>query len=274
MKIYMKNISSFQNFLLIENINWIDSYIYNLNESKNDNISYILRNTFKKMKGMTKERKKTLLIYALSSLLVFTNSNEIYDIIKSDPEICEDITPDIECIIEDSLKEDKFFHPSKIRLSKKGWKKIKMLEGDHRGEPILTAYDIGDNRITIGWGHSENKETSKYQLGQKITREEAQRLLEEDAKVAADGVRRIFKQWEKDGIDRKLTQDQFDVLVSMSFHMGIGGLRKTETLKYIKQGNYKKAGEVIKYEGISDKYQSGHSNRRKKESDMFLSYLM
>jgi lysozyme len=268
----MKNLSSFQNFLIKEDIKWIDSYI--LNESKSrDNILSFLRKTFKKMKGMTSDRKKTLLIYALSSLLVFTNSKEIYNLIKSDPEICEEITPEIEDVIEEKLKEEIFFDPVNMRLSKQGWKNIKMIEGDHKGEPLLTAYDIDDNRITIGWGHAEKKETSKYKLGQKITREEAKKLLESDLKIAADGVRRIFKQWKEEGIERKLTQDQFDALVSMAFNMGVAGLRRTETLKYIKEGDYKKAGEMIKVEGISDKFEKGHTKRRSDESEMFLSYL-
>lgn len=267
----MKNLTSFQNFLIKEDIKWIDSQI--LNESNKNSILSFLRKTFKKIKGMSVERKKTLLIYALSSLLVFTNSKEIYNLIKSDPEICEEITPEVEDIIEEKLKEEIFFDPVNMRLSKQGWKNIKMIEGDHKGDPILTAYDIDDDRITIGWGHAEKKETSNYKLGQTITRDEAKKLLEDDLKVAADGVRRIFKQWKEEGIERKLTQDQFDALVSMAFNMGVTGLRKTETIKYIKEGNYKKAGETIKVEGILDKFKSGHSKRRNEESKMFLSYL-
>jgi lysozyme len=121
---------------------------------------------------------------------------------------------------------------------------------------------IGDGMITVGWGHAEPVSKSKFKVGQVITKEEATKLLKEDLKTAADGVRKIFKQWEDDGIERKITQDQFDALVSMCFNMGIGGLRRSEVISLIKKGNYEGAGERIKTQSV-----------RKREADLFLSYL-
>jgi GH24 family phage-related lysozyme (muramidase) len=59
----------------------------------------------------------------------------------------------------------------------------------------------------------------------------------------------------------------------MAFNMGVSGLRKTQTINAIKNGEYKKAGEFIKSENISSKFEKGLEKRRKEESEMFLSYL-
>ena len=135
----------------------------------------------------------------------------------------------------------------------------------------MAAYKLGDGRITIGWGHAEPENTSKYKEGEKVSKIEAQKLLKEDLKVAADGVRRMFSQWKSEKINRKITQEMFDVLVSISFNAGVGGLRKSEIAKEIKKGNYKIAGELIKTFNTDPKF-PGLKNRRDKESDMFLTY--
>lgn len=266
-----------------ESKNWIDNEV---NESLTD-ISLFLKKTFKKMRNLSKEKRKTLLIYALSSLLAITNADKIQNIIQSDDEIKTELSQDKELqeVVNDKLKVqdksnqvkevDESKDPTTMRLSQKGWDELKSMEGDLKnpGEPVLTAYKLNDGRITIGWGHAEKSRKSQFKVGDKISRSEAQTLLQKDAKVAADGVRRIFKQWKEKGIDRKLTQDQFDALVSMAFNMGVSGLRRSETIKAIKKGDYQKAGELIKTQNVKGKYEEGLLNRRSKESKMFLSYL-
>lgn len=274
------HILKYDNFLLNESKNWIDNEV---NESLTD-ISLFLKKTFKKMRNLSKEKRKTLLIYALSSLLAITNADKIQNIIQSDDEIKTELSQDKELqeVVNDKLnlanqvKEvDESKDPTTMRLSQKGWDELKLMEGDPKnpGEPVLTAYKLGDGRITIGWGHAEKERKSQFKVGEKISRSEAQTLLQKDAKIAADGVRRIFKQWKKKGVDRKLTQDQFDALVSMAFNMGVGGLRRSETIKAIKKGDYQKAGELIKTQNVKGKHEEGLLNRRSKESKMFLSYL-
>jgi GH24 family phage-related lysozyme (muramidase) len=277
-------INNYQTFLLIENQNWIDSEV---NESLTD-ISLFLKKTFRKMKKLSKEKRKKLLIYAISALLSITNAQRIYDIIQSDDEIKSEISKDseLEEVVNDKLmisgivsdKEkvsSKFKDPTEMRLSQKGWDELKLMEGDAKnpGKPVLTAYDLEDGRITIGWGHAEKKEKSQYKVGDKITRQEAQMLIKKDAKIAADGVRRIFRDWKKEGVNIKLTQNQFDALISMAFNMGVSGLRNSETIKAIKNGDFKKAGELIKNQNVKGKHETGLLNRRAKESEMFLSYL-
>jgi GH24 family phage-related lysozyme (muramidase) len=65
----------------------------------------------------------------------------------------------------------------------------------------------------------------------------------------------------------------FDALVSMAFNMGVSGLRQSEMVKYLKNGNYKTAGQLIKQTNINPDTFPGLEKRRYRESDMFLSYL-
>ena len=88
----------------------------------------------------------------------------------------------------------------------------------------------------------------------------------------ANGVRRIFKEWKNEGVNRKITQDMFDALVSISFNTGIGSLRSSEIIKELKKGNYEKAGKIIKSTNTNDDF-GGLSKRRESESKLFLTFL-
>ena len=70
----------------------------------------------------------------------------------------------------------------------------------------------------------------------------------------SDGIRRMFNQWKNDGINIKITQNQFDVLVSLAFNMGITGLRNTKFIDNLKDNKLKKSAELLKTTGISDKF--------------------
>jgi len=172
----------------------------------------------------------------------------------------------IECFKEDIIFKD----PLDMEFSENAKKDLKMMEG-HNGKPVLVAYDI-NNTKTIGWGHSVKDST--YKIGQEISIKEANKLLENDIKIVENDLKIVFLDWKEEGVHIKLTQDQYDVLVSMGFNMGTGALKKSETLKAIKEENYKLAGELIKTQNVIKKYEKGLSIRRKKESMRFLSYMM
>jgi GH24 family phage-related lysozyme (muramidase) len=170
----------------------------------------------------------------------------------------------IECFKEDIIFKD----PLDMNFSENAKKELKMMEG-HNGKPDLIVYDI-NNTKTIGWGHSVKDST--YHIGQEISIKEANKLFENDIKIVENDLKIIFLDWKKEGIHIKLTQDQYDVLVSLGFNMGTGALKKSETLKAIKEENYKLAGELIKTQNVLKKYEKGLTIRRKKESIKFLSY--
>ena len=109
-------------------------------------------------------------------------------------------------------------------------------------------------------------------MGEEISKIEANELLKMDLKKAADGARRMFKQWEDEGKKVLITQDMFDSLVSIAFNAGVSGLRNSEIVQKMKMGEYEEAGELIKKFKTSNKF-SGLSKRREKESKTFLSFL-
>ena len=134
----------------------------------------------------------------------------------------------------------------------------------------LKAYRLKDNKITIGFGHAENIGESKFKIGDQITKEQADQLFEQDLQFAYDGVRRIFKEWNKKGINIKLTQNQFDVLVSLAFNMGIDNLRTSDFIQALKRKDIKNASELIKITGLRDGF-AGLVDRREEEYNIFIS---
>lgn len=252
----MKYIKSYEDQTINSIINYIDTSI---NESGID----IWNNTIRKIKNLSSSSKKKILMYLVVSLMSVSSVNNVIGVIKSSNVDKE--TKEISLGIVNDLPKDLFKKGYEFKLSQKGWDYIREEE-----KLRLTAYSINDGMITIGWGHAEPKDNSNYKVGDQITKEVAQKLFKEDLKVAADGVRTIFKQWEKKGINVLITQDMFDALASIAFNAGVGGLRSSDTIKYLKSGKYKEAGETIKTLKVTDKF-PGLATRREKESKMFLS---
>lgn len=133
----------------------------------------------------------------------------------------------------------------------------------------LNAYNIGDGMITIGYGHAEPIKKSKYKIGDKISKHEAEKLFKQDLRVAEDGIRRIFKQWEENGIDIKISQNMYDSMVSMAFNIGISGFRQSKFIKKLKTGNHLDAASLIISTRNTGKF-SGLNNRREEEANLFL----
>lgn len=162
--------------------------------------------------------------------------------------------------------ENNTHDPRYMTLSANGLKNIKNHE-----KLALVAYSIGDDKITIGYGHAEKLETSKYKIGDEISINDALLLLRYDLKNAENGIIRMFKQWKnEENISIKLTQSQFDTLVSMAYNIGISGLRSTEFIKQIKNNNLDAAANLIKNTKLKKGF-SGLKDRRNIEYNMFVS---
>lgn len=251
---YIKTFEDYNQELILEKIN-LQSLINNFKRSSN---------------------KKVLAKFIVGTLLTVLTLNQVFDVINNRNDITEQEKIELLKAAEESKKEDikkiniikdesEYKDPQTLKLSSEGWKHIREHE-----KLRLKAYSIGDGMITIGYGHAEPINKSKYKLGQKITLEEANRLFIKDVNIAAAGVRRMFNDWSNAGIEVKITQNQYDVLVSMAFNMGVSGLRRTSFVQLLKQNNLEKAGERIKSTGVSDKF-PGLSKRRESESEKFLS---
>jgi len=163
----------------------------------------------------------------------------------------------------DTIKENNYKDPQTIKLSQDGWDNIRNHE-----KLKLTAYDIGDGKITIGWGHAEPKTTSKYKIGDKISKEKAKQIFIEDVNHFAEGTRRMFRQWKEMGSDVKITQGQYDAIVSLMFNGGITGFRRSSIATYLYDKEYNKASNAILSFKVSDEF-SGNYKRREDEKKSF-----
>ena len=256
-----------------------------LNEMMNLNIKNILR------KLKEKASKRTIKI-VLISLLAIYSVGEIKSMINN-PEIKEEIndenidellaeleaqkdlvkpeiTPttlinNLETNFEDTLKNSNYKDINDIKLSQSGWDMI-------RDEEKLrtTAYAIGDGMITIGYGHAERIANSKYKIGDEISHEEATKMFHKDVNRISKGVRRLFKRWKNKGIDIKLTQNQYDALISLTYNTGVSGMLSTEFIQHLKKGDYKTAADSLKTTKISKKF-PGLEKRRQREYEKFIS---
>jgi len=157
-----------------------------------------------------------------------------------------------------------FVDATNLHTSEKAIKLIKKHE-----KLRLKAYNIGDNRITIGYGHAEPIQTSRYKIGDRITREQAEKLFKKDLEIAEKGIKRMFVRWKSAGIKIELTQSMFDAMVSMTFNMGVYGMATTNFIQYIKQGDFEAAADSIKTTKINDKF-PGLENRREDEYELFI----
>jgi GH24 family phage-related lysozyme (muramidase) len=245
----------YDEFILEEEMNIDIDKIINIIK---DNINKISKNKIEIIKyldqvidyvyKLPKKIRISILILVIPIFSFYISSNDIFNKI--------DVSDRLE--IKNELNMDK-----KFTLSQDGWDFIK----DHE-KLRLKAYNIGDGKITIGWGHAEDIDKSKYKEGDPITKSEAKKIIKEDMKRAADGIRRILDSWRDQGIQVKLNQNQFDVLVSLAFNCGVQAVRNSDFIQEIKMGNFEKAGELIKVFNIDDNY-PGLKIRRKMESELF-----
>ena len=132
----------------------------------------------------------------------------------------------------------------------------------------LKAYDLHDGNITIGWGHAEPKEVSKYKLGDVITKTQAENLFNKDIRRVEHAVRDIFAEWEEKGKHIEITQSMFDCLVSLGLNMGINGMRESLPVFFLKRGDYESAANSILRSRISDEF-PGLAERRQHEHKLF-----
>lgn len=206
----------------------------------------------------------------LESFLI--NNDKIEELAKQDEVVEQEVINSFKHVV-DSLKEKQKIlikrekmlkDPLTLNISEKGKDFIKEHE-----KLKLKAYNIGDGMITIGYGHAQPKDNSKYKVGDEITKKEADKIFEEDIKKFERGVKRLFKKWKREGKDIKVTQHMFDAMVSMAYNMGVSGLLKTEFVDELLKGDYEKASEKILSSRVSDNFH-GLKKRRIKEKNLFL----
>jgi lysozyme len=229
-------------------------------ESYNDNL-ILERLDIQPLFDMLKSsiNKNSIATLIVGSLLAVSSVSQATNFIENSP----DLDQSDKITLVKAIK--KYHDPLILRLSQSGWEHIKNHE-----KLKLQAYSIGDGMITIGYGHATPVPESKYKVGDKISIKTANKLFIEDMNIAAKGVRRIFEEWKEQGINVKLTQNQYDVMVSMAFNMGLTNFRTSKFIQLIKKNKLTRAASKIKTTGIRDNY-PGLAERRMDEYKKFIS---
>lgn len=143
-----------------------------------------------------------------------------------------------------------------MKISKQGIELIKKYEGF---KPY--AYLCPAGVVTIGYGH-----TKGVRLGQTCTEAEAEQFLREDLEIAEAEVNKVVDQV-------KLTQGQFDSLVSFTFNLGARNFN-TSTLRKKVLNNPADTtimGEFGKWVYVKGKISPGLQRRRLEESKLYFS---
>ena len=145
------------------------------------------------------------------------------------------------------------------KISPKGLELIKHFEGYMNKAYLDTALVW-----TVGYGTTHFK-YRKVQDGDSLSKKTASMILESQVDEHYSlGVSHL--------VEVKVTQNQFDALVSFAYNLGVGALQKSTLLKYLNQGKYKKAAkEFKKWKYVQGKPSKGLLFRRNEEAKLFLS---
>ena len=135
-----------------------------------------------------------------------------------------------------------------MKIDKYGEKLIKKFESCK-----LTAYKVDKNEkyFTIGWGHYG----PDVKKDMKISKDTADKLFRNDIKFFEDCVNNSVKV--------KINQSMFNALVSFTYNVGYGNLKKSSLLKYVNKSQFRKASnEFKKWNKCGGKVLNGLVKRR------------
>jgi GH24 family phage-related lysozyme (muramidase) len=227
-----------------------------------------------KIKELPTDLKKKIIRYVMYSFLGLLSLNQIQSSLE--PTLQKAVETEKQ-VLPKVVEEPRIRQSSEDLINHLKWEEGSITR---KGEPVLTAYDLGDGAYTIGYGHAifkgENEgydflpKYNKIRPGKtKITKEEAEILLKDDIKIAEGIVNEILNDWEDQGIKPKLTQGMYNTMVSMAYNMG-RGIRTKDFIQSIKRGDFKLAKKQIAQtsSGLFKKF-PGLQIRRAKEAQMF-----
>lgn len=139
------------------------------------------------------------------------------------------------------------------KISEAGLELIRQFEG-----LMLTAYRDSVGIPSIGYGHIRN-----VKMGDEITREQAIELLREDVAYAENCVKSEVNQV-------RLTQHQFEALVSFCYNVGCNAFRNSTMLKCLRMGDFEGAqGQFGQWTRAGNDHPLGLIKRRAAEADWF-----
>lgn len=145
-----------------------------------------------------------------------------------------------------------------MKTGTEGIELIKHFEGFYP-----TAYLCPAGKLTIGYGHTKEAGPPVVNWGDRVTEPEACNILRRDlTSVETD----VFS-----AITASLTQCQFDALVSFTFNLGIGALRRSTLRKIINAGGDGElvAREFVRWNKCGGKPLAGLTRRRRAEAALW-----
>jgi len=126
----------------------------------------------------------------------------------------------------------------------------------------LVAYQDEKGVWTIGWGHTG----ADVHRGLVWTMEEAETHFLIDTATAVSDVNGSL------GLARKLTQNQFDALVSFTFNVGGPAEAHSTLIRFVNAGqDAQAADEFLKWDHVGKKVSAGLDVRRHAERALYLS---
>ena len=145
-----------------------------------------------------------------------------------------------------------------MKTNDTGIRLIKSFEGCK-----LTAYQCPAKKWTIGYGHTGKVDGASITKGLKITDAKAIELLKEDLTSFEKSVNNLVKV--------KLSENQFAALVSFTYNVGSGNLKRSTLLRKLNAGDYiGAAAEFSKWNKAGGIVLAGLTRRRKEEQALFM----
>ncbi|WBU51667.1 lysozyme [Kosakonia pseudosacchari] len=145
-----------------------------------------------------------------------------------------------------------------MQISDKGVALIKQFEGLR-----LTAYQDTIGKWTIGYGWTRPVDGKPIRAGMTIKEDTAERLLRTGLVGYESDVSKLVKV--------KLTQGQFDALVSFAYNLGPLPLSTSTLLKKLNAGDYRGAAdEFPRWNKAGGQMLAGLTRRREAERALFL----
>ena len=132
---------------------------------------------------------------------------------------------------------------------------------------VLHAYkDPGSGMlpITIGWGSTMRKNGDSIHLGETVTQQEADELLEWEVNNKAKVVNSLL-------LTTMINQNQFDALVSFAYNCGVGSFQHSTMRKKIllNPDDISIRNEFMRWNKAAGKELAGLTKRRKHEADLY-----
>lgn len=142
----------------------------------------------------------------------------------------------------------------------KGYDLIKKYEGCQ-----LKAYLCPAKVPTIGYGNTMYENGTKVKIGDEITQQRAEELLQYIGKYFESEIKKLLKV--------TLTDNQLGALLSFTYNLGVGNLRVSTLLKKINANPNDPTikDEFLKWNKAGGKVLAGLTKRRQSESELYFS---